>query len=425
MVLPDKRERMSFLRGWRGSGPRRGAPVTWEYIDTSLKDRSSADNRWLRELAFKFSWDATRRWVSSFAGQASSAALNFDKLISSFTMSRIGPSEVAVGTFLLLVCPKSFSPNRSSRQRQLLFPRVAFAPWANKAVRLSRRLRARRRQHQMKTMKMKAQPSAMRRICHHANGLRRVPVGVIVVVRPVMLGRGGDVPVPDAGGTTTRSDKQAPSPGMTVVFCWQVAATQVPSRKTWLLLEHARQLLGPCPEQDEQLESHVWQDDDVGSKNWDLLQIGRHRPFRRTGREGGQLLHWLNEPPEQVAQSGWQLRQELEEEKVLEGQLETHFPLKASWLEVHVRQNVDEPEQVPQLESQAVQVKLSWGDRNVPEGQLSRHFPLERTEPGRQPVHCSWSTVEATLKFGILHDVHFAPQATGKSLVCMNDPRSW
>jgi len=87
------------------------------------------------------------------------------------------------------------------------------------------------------------------------------------VVRPVMLGRGGDVPVPDADGTTTRSDKQAPSPGMTVVFCWQVAATQVPPRKTWLVLEHARQLLGPWPEQDEQLESQVWQDDDVGSKN--------------------------------------------------------------------------------------------------------------------------------------------------------------
>lgn len=97
----------------------------------------------------------------------------------------------------------------------------------------------------------------------------------------------------------------------------------------------------------------------MGSKNCDWLQMGRHRPLRRTGSEGLQLLHWLKEPPEQLAQSGWQLRQAPAEEKVLEGQLETHFPLEASWLEAQVKQNVDEPEQVPQLESQAVQVRLS------------------------------------------------------------------
>ena len=42
--------------------------------------------------------------------------------------------------------------------------------------------------------------------------------------------------------------------------------------------------------------------------------------------------------------------------------------------------------------------------------QFSTQLPFERTKPGRQPVHCSSLTVEATLKFGILHDVHFAPQ---------------
>ncbi len=29
-------------------------------------------------------------------------------------------------------------------------------------------------------------------------------------------------------------------------------------------------------------------------------------------------------------------------------------------------------------------------------------------------MHCSWLTVEATLKLGILHDVHLAPHATGR-----------
>jgi len=58
-----------------------------------------------------------------------------------------------------------------------------------------------------------------------------------------------------------------------------------------------------------------------------------------------------------------------------------------------------------------MQVKLSCDETNVPEGQLSRHHPWDRTKPGRHPVHCSWFTVDAALKLGILHDVHLAPQA--------------
>lgn len=60
-------------------------------------------------------------------------------------------------------------------------------------------------------------------------------------------------------------------------------------------------------------------------------------------------------PPEQAAQSGWHVRQDPEEVKVLEGQLETHFPAEASWLLGHVRQNVGVPAHVPQ---DALQAKI-------------------------------------------------------------------
>lgn len=50
----------------------------------------------------------------------------------------------------------------------------------------------------------------------------------------------------------------------------------------------------------------------------------------RTGRLEGQLEHWLNEDPEQDAQSGWHGIQDPEELKVLDGHEATHFPLDAS-----------------------------------------------------------------------------------------------
>ena len=125
------------------------------------------------------------------------------------------------------------------------------------------------------------------------------------VSMPVMVGRG--VPVADAGGVTTRSERHMPSPGTTEEEFLQLDAVQVPPRRTWVLLEHARQLLGPEPEQLEQLESQDWHVEDVVSKNWFLLQVGRQRPLVRTGRSAGQLEHWLNALPVQVAQSGWQV----------------------------------------------------------------------------------------------------------------------
>jgi len=73
----------------------------------------------------------------------------------------------------------------------------------------------------------------------------------------------------------------------------------------------------------------------------------------RTGRLDGQLEHWLKAPPEQVAQSGWQVRQEPEAEKLPEGQVEMQRPPEASWLLAHDVQKVDDPAQALQDESQA------------------------------------------------------------------------
>lgn len=143
-------------------------------------------------------------------------------------------------------------------------------------------------------------------------------------------GNGGAEFVPEAGGTKTRSERHRPRPDITVLPFPQFAETQVPPRKTWLELEQARQLLGPAPEQLEQLESQDWHADDVVSKNSDLLHVGKQRPFVRTGRLDEQLEHWLKEPPVQVAQSGWQGRHEPDELNVLDGQDETQEPFEAS-----------------------------------------------------------------------------------------------
>ena len=58
-----------------------------------------------------------------------------------------------------------------------------------------------------------------------------------------------------------------------------------------------------------------------------------------------------------------------------------------------------------------MQVKLSFGETKVPEGQLSRHCPFDRKDPGKQPIHWRSEAREPTLKLGISHDVHLAPQA--------------
>jgi hypothetical protein len=79
---------------------------------------------------------------------------------------------------------------------------------------------------------------------------------------PVIVGSGTATDDPE---TETRSERHTPRPGTTlrlavavvaVPFSLQLAATQVPPRRIEVALEHARQLLGPAPEQLEQLLSH-------------------------------------------------------------------------------------------------------------------------------------------------------------------------
>ncbi|KAJ7808096.1 hypothetical protein B0H14DRAFT_3482724 [Mycena olivaceomarginata] len=102
-------------------------------------------------------------------------------------------------------------------------------------------------------------------------------------------------------------------------------------------------------------EEREWEE---GNERWRSVGCGvggaslkeRQRPLVGTGRAAGQEVHW---------RSRHGRRQEPRAEKVLEGQMATHLPDEASWLEAQVRQNVGEPVQVVQEESQAVQVKLS------------------------------------------------------------------
>ena len=106
---------------------------------------------------------------------------------------------------------------------------------------------------------------------------------------PGIEGRGED---PDEEeGTSTSSERHAPRPETTLDPLLQLAATQVPPRRTWLELEQARQLFGPEPEQLAQLPSHDWHVDEVVSKYWFWLQVARQRPFVGTGRFLLQLVH--------------------------------------------------------------------------------------------------------------------------------------
>ena len=104
-------------------------------------------------------------------------------------------------------------------------------------------------------------------------------------------------------GTATRSDRQTPRPGTMLVASVQLEATQEPDLSTWFAFVHARHELGPGPVHEEHDPSQALQLDEVVSRNSDREHVGRHRPDEGTGREDGHVLHWLNAPPEQVAQS--------------------------------------------------------------------------------------------------------------------------
>ena len=110
-----------------------------------------------------------------------------------------------------------------------------------------------------------------------------------------MVGSGTEPDVPEPCGTETSSERHTPRPGTTlalvVSFPLQLAGTQDPPRRTELELEHARQLLGPAPEQLEQVLSHDWQLPLEESKNCVLEHVGRQRPLESTGRLDEQLEH--------------------------------------------------------------------------------------------------------------------------------------
>lgn len=324
-VVSEKREGRSsraFRAGWRGSGVRRGWPVICVYNDSF--DIVASDPRWFLRASQPSSWYSGRLGCGSGPPRFSTGAKCCCCLCSrSSLMSR--SSSGTIHSRRGGWCPKSRSPKRRRRVRQLRDASSRLAA-ANAFVACARFLRMRRRQRTTTRRKMKAQPSVMSRICHHSSDL--VVVTVVVELMPVMLGKG--VLVELEGVVTTRSERHSPRPEITLLELLHPADTQVPPRRIWLELEHAKQLFAPDPEQLEQLESHDWQEDDAVSKNCDCEHVGRQRPLLRTGRSEGQLEHWLKEVPEQVAQSGWQARHAPEELTVLEGQEDTQVPLDAS-----------------------------------------------------------------------------------------------
>lgn len=141
--------------------------------------------------------------------------------------------------------------------------------------------------------KMKAQPSAINKICHHSRDF----LTVVGASKPDTVGRGADVLVPD--GVFASSLRHTPRPEITLVDCWQFAETHAPLRST-LSAPQERQAFAPLDEQVAQLPS---QDEQVladGSKNCALdPQAGKQRPEDRTGFAVGHAVHWLNAGPEQ------------------------------------------------------------------------------------------------------------------------------
>lgn len=86
----------------------------------------------------------------------------------------------------------------------------------------------------------------MSRISHQAKDCLALLVGVEM---PGIVGDPEDE-------ESMSSERHIPRPEMTLVPLLQLAAAQVPPRRTWPELEQARQLFGPEPEQLAQLPSH-------------------------------------------------------------------------------------------------------------------------------------------------------------------------
>jgi hypothetical protein len=112
-----------------------------------------------------------------------------------------------------------------------------------------------------------------------------------------------------------------------------------------------------------------------------------------------QLVHWLKDSPEHVAQSGWQETQFPEELNVLEGQELTHCPFEASKLFAHVKQKLALPEQLVQDEEQAEKIIKSAHFENKLKGSSSylctSNYPEER---GKCPMDNLRRTSPATTR---------------------------
>ena len=105
------------------------------------------------------------------------------------------------------------------------------------------------------------------------------------------MGSGGGCDVEFATATATRSERQTPSPGKTLLEDVQLEATQAPDLSIWFGSVHARHALEPGPVHEAHDPSQLLQLDDVVSKNSEREHVGRHRPDERTGRDEEHVLH--------------------------------------------------------------------------------------------------------------------------------------
>lgn len=195
----------------------------------------------------------------------------------------------------------------------------------------------------------------------------------------------------------------------------------------------------------EQLGSHGWQEEDVGLRNCDFAQVERQWPLARTGRSGGQAVHWLKAPPEHEAQSGWHNVHEVDvvEEKVFEGQVCTHLRLRwqagcsrrrgRTWGRQRRRCRTSrmlyKEESLVQRKGEEkgggdvqVQVNLSCDETTVPVGHASTHCLFDRNEPGMHAVHWSLLAIDAWWKSGIRQAEHLHAKQHKHEPISVNPP---
>ena len=144
----------------------------------------------------------------------------------------------------------------------------------------------------------------------------------------------------------------------------------------------------------EQLGSQAcqWHDDVEGSKNWPLLLHVRNQGLssERTGRSRstGHFVHWLEEGPEQAAQSLWHLTQFLEILKVPSGQVKTQSGSRF----VRLVQLLALLEQVAQADEHAILTSNYRLDRHSENNGKQRkayvcNLPVKTCQNANNPFH--------------------------------------